>query len=131
MKFAKKILASSLIAISLIAGAPNATAATNLSGTASSAYELAARGIQMSLSGLLMFFEDVQTAARAIDPNATMNLLSSGVINITLFGTTHGVLFTGVGCASPGVPASPYFAIVNGQLQFVNRNGTCNVAQVV
>lgn len=133
MKFTKKILSSSLIAFSLISGAPNATADTSVSGSALSAYAAASRAIVTSLAGALQFFYDLQTAVLAIDPNGTMNLLSTGVINVTVFGTTYGILFTGPApqCASVGVPTSPHFTIVDGQLELIDHLGGCTLVQIV
>ncbi|MFA7241412.1 MAG: hypothetical protein WC091_14970 [Sulfuricellaceae bacterium] len=128
MKFAKKILASSLIAFSLISGASEATADT--ASTVAASYNLASHGIQLSLQGAINWFTDLNSAVKALDPNGNMQLLSNGALAITVLGTTYQVV-PQPGCASTNVPTSPHITVSNGQINFFDRYGSCTILVVV
>lgn len=64
----------------------NQFAATSISATAGGAYALASNGIQMSLSGALGYFSDLQTVVKAVDANGSLNLKPTGAIEIRMGG---------------------------------------------
>ncbi|MFA6312651.1 MAG: hypothetical protein WCV99_16910 [Sterolibacterium sp.] len=81
----------------------NQFAATNAAATAGGAYALASRGIQLSLSGALGYFSDLQSAVQAADAAGTLNLKPTGAIEIRLGGGRY-VVMPGVSATLPGIP---------------------------
>jgi chitodextrinase len=70
----------------------NQFAAGNVSATAGGAYSLASRGIQMSLSGALGYFSDLQSVVKATDSNGQLSLKSTGAIEIRAGGGHYVVM---------------------------------------
>ncbi|OFZ86629.1 MAG: hypothetical protein A2V78_03045 [Betaproteobacteria bacterium RBG_16_64_18] len=64
-------------------------AAATVSATAGGAYSLASRGIQMSLSGALGYFADLQSVVKAADSNGQLSLKPSGAIEIRVGGVRY------------------------------------------
>lgn len=101
----------------IAAAGGNRFAATNPASTASGAFSLAARGIQVTLASALGYFTDLNQALKALDANAAIKLKSSGVLQITLnsvnYVTSPGSSTTGGGqAATPAFlyDSSGYFA---------------------
>lgn len=92
-----------LIALGDVLVQLNQFAATNASATAGGAYSLASRGIQMSLSGALGYFSDLQSAVKAADAAGALNLKPTGAIEIRLGGGRY-VVMPGVSANLPGNP---------------------------
>ncbi|OGA47705.1 MAG: hypothetical protein A3G25_16810 [Betaproteobacteria bacterium RIFCSPLOWO2_12_FULL_63_13] len=78
-------------------------AAASVSATAGGAYNLASRGIQMSLSGALGYFSDLQSVVLAIDPNGQLSLKPSGAIEVRM----GGARYIGMPGVFASVPANP------------------------
>ncbi|TRZ92789.1 MAG: choice-of-anchor D domain-containing protein [Rhodocyclaceae bacterium] len=76
---------------------------TNASATAGGAYALASRGIQMSLSGALGYFGDLQTLVKGADSNGSLNLKATGAIELRVSGG-HYVVMPGVNATLPSNP---------------------------
>lgn len=92
-----------LIALGDVLVKLNGFSATNVATTAGGAYSLASRGIQMSLSGALSYFSDLQTAVQASDTNGTLNLKPTGAIEAR-FGGGRYVVMPGVSASLPSNP---------------------------
>jgi chitodextrinase len=78
-------------------------AAANVSATAGGAFSLASRGIQMSLSGALGYFGDLQSAVKVIDSTGQLSLKSTGAIEMRLGGGRY-VVMPGLTAAVPSNP---------------------------
>ncbi len=103
----------------------NQLSATSASATAGAAYTLASRGIQMSLSGALGYFSDLQSIIKAADANGTLNLKPTGAIEVRV-GGGHYVVMPG---ATASLPANPTLTIgfgsdPTGYLAFRDHLGT-------
>ena len=81
----------------------NQFAAASAAASAGGAYALASRGIQLSLSGALGYFSDLQTAVRASDTNGALNLKPTGAIE-ALFGGGRYVVMPGLSASLPSNP---------------------------
>jgi len=92
-----------LIALGDVLVQLNQFAATTAAATAGGAYTLASRGIQMSLSGALGYFSDLQTLVKAADANGTLNLKPTGAIELRV-GAGHYVVMPGSGASLPNNP---------------------------
>jgi len=82
---------------------PDQFAAGNVSATAGGAFSLASRGIQMSLSGALAYFSDLQSVVKATDSNGQLSLKPTGAIEIRM-GGSHYVVMPGVSASLPSNP---------------------------
>jgi len=113
-----------LIALGDVLVQLNQFAATNVSATAGAAYSLASRGIQMSLSGALGYFSDLQTVVKAADANGTLSLKPTGAIEARL-GGGHYVVMPGSTASLPSTPTpSVGFDSADGYLVFRDHLGT-------
>ena len=92
-----------LIALGDVLVQLNQFAAGNVSATAGGAYSLASRGIQMSLSGALGYFGDLQSVVKAADSNGQLNLKPTGSIEIRM-GGGHYVVMPGLIANLPSNP---------------------------
>jgi len=92
-----------LIALGDVLVQLNQFAATNASATAGGAYTLASLGIQMSLSGAVGYFSDLQTLVKAADSKGTLNLKPTGAIEIRV-GGGHYVAMPGLSANLPNNP---------------------------
>lgn len=81
----------------------NQFSATNPSAGAAGAYTLAARGIQMSLSGAVGYFSDLQAVVKGYDPVGSLSLKATGAIEVR-FGGGHFVVMPGSSTVLPGNP---------------------------
>jgi len=82
----------------------NGFSATDIAATAGGAYTLASRGIQMSLSGAVAYFSDLQTAVQATDANGALSLKSTGAIEAS-FGGGRYVVMPGLSANLPSNPS--------------------------
>lgn len=102
----------------------NQFSATNVSATAGGAYTLASRGIQMSLSGALGYFSDLQSAVKSVDAAGTLNLKPTGAIEVRLGGARYAVM-PGATATEPSSPTlSIGFGTDGGNLVFRDHLGT-------
>jgi hypothetical protein len=92
-----------LIALGDVLVQLNQFAATNAAATAGGAYTLAARGIQMSLSGALGYFSDLQKLLTAADAKGTLSLKPTGAIELRA-GAGHYVVMPGSSASLPNNP---------------------------
>lgn len=101
----------------------SAFAAANPATSASGAFSLASRGIQLSLASSLGYFTDLDKAVKIVDPNAKIRLRSSGALQVTL----NGANYTGVpgsNAISGGTIQSPGFQLdSNGYYAFLDSTG--------
>ncbi len=67
----------------------NRFSASNVANTASGAFSLASRGIQLTLGSALGYFEDLNQVLKASDPNATIRLRSNGALQLNLGGASY------------------------------------------
>ncbi len=67
----------------------NRFSASNVANTASGAFSLASRGIQLTLGSTLGYFEDLNQVLKASDPNATIRLRSNGALQLNLGGASY------------------------------------------
>ncbi|MFA6313442.1 MAG: hypothetical protein WCV99_12330 [Sterolibacterium sp.] len=113
-----------LIALGDVLVQLNQFSATNVAATAGGAYTLASRGIQMSLSGALGYFSDLQSAVKSADAAGTLNLKPTGAIEIRLGGARYAVMPG----SSASVPSNPTLSIGfdtnGGNLVFRDHLGT-------
>jgi len=77
---------------------------TSVTASAGGAYTLASRGIQMTLSGALGYFSDLQTAVKAADSAGTLTLKPTGAIETT-FGGGRYVVMPGLSASLPSNPS--------------------------
>lgn len=100
-------------------------AASSISATAGGAYSLASRGIQMTLSGALGYFSDLQSQVKALDNNAQLSLKSSGAIDVRMLGG-HYLVMPGLTASLPSNPTTlPGFeSDASGYAVFRDRLGT-------
>jgi len=92
-----------LIALGDVLVQLNQFSATTASAAAGGAYTLASRGIQMSLSGALGYFSDLQTLVKAADASGTLNLKPTGAIELRANGG-HYVVMPGSNASLPSNP---------------------------
>lgn len=76
----------------------NQLSAASVSASSTGAFSLASRGIQMTLSGAVGYFSDLQQALKGIDANARVTLRPNGVLTINTGGNHYS--------AMPGMAAS-------------------------
>lgn len=81
----------------------NQLTSSSLGGTAGGVFELASRGIQISLAGSVGYFTDLQATLKNIDANATMTLNPGGVLEIHLNGGRYAAL-PGIAVTLPATP---------------------------
>ncbi|MFA7241363.1 MAG: hypothetical protein WC091_14725 [Sulfuricellaceae bacterium] len=114
-----------VIALGDVLVALNGFSATDSAATAGGAYAMASRGIQMSLSGAVGYFSDLQTAVEATDANGTLSLKSTGAIEAR-FGGGRYVVMPGLSASLPGNPSPlPGFeSDANGYAVFRDHMGT-------
>ncbi|MFA6313890.1 MAG: hypothetical protein WC681_20630, partial [Sterolibacterium sp.] len=98
---------------------------TNVAASAGGAYTLASRGIQMSLSGALGYFSDLQTAVKTADASGTLNLKPTGAIEAKFLGGRF-VVMPGLSASIPVNPSPlPGFeSDANGYAVFRDHLGT-------
>ncbi|TRZ63757.1 MAG: hypothetical protein D4S02_12160 [Rhodocyclaceae bacterium] len=77
---------------------------TSATATAGGAYTLASRGIQMSLSGALGYFSDLQTAVKTGDTAGTLSLKPTGAIEIR-FQSGRYVVMPALSASLPSNPS--------------------------
>ncbi|MFA7241409.1 MAG: hypothetical protein WC091_14955 [Sulfuricellaceae bacterium] len=98
-------------------------AAANPATSASGAFSLASRSIQLSLASSLGYFSDLDTAVKIVDPNAKIRIRSSGALQITL----NGADYTGVpgsNAIGGGALQSPGFQLgSDGYYAFLDSTG--------
>lgn len=102
-------------------------AAANPATSASGAYSLASRGIQVSLASSLGYFTDLDTAVKVIDPNGKIRIRSSGALQVTLSGADYtGV--PGSNAISGGTIQTPGFQLgSDGYYAFLDSTGAVQV----
>lgn len=64
-------------------------AATNPASSASGSFSLASNGIQVTLASTLGYFNDLNQALKALDPNAKTRIRSSGALQLTINGADY------------------------------------------
>jgi len=98
---------------------------TSTTATAGGAYTLASRGIQMSLSGALGYFSDLQSVVKAADASGTLTLKPTGAIE-TRFGGGRYVVMPALTASLPANPSLlPGFqSDASGYAVFRDRLGT-------
>ncbi|MBS4097604.1 MAG: hypothetical protein KGZ83_12300 [Sulfuricella sp.] len=69
--------------------AGNRFAAASAATSASGAFSLASQGIEITLAGTFGYFADLDTSLKAIDPAATLQIRSSGAIQMRLSGADY------------------------------------------
>lgn len=67
----------------------NRFSASNAANTASGAFSLASRGIQLTLGSALGYFGDLDQVLKASDPSANIRLRSNGVLQLNLSGASY------------------------------------------
>jgi len=82
----------------------NQFSGTNVAASAGGAYALASKGIQMSLSGALGYFSDLQTAVKEKDSTGTLNLKPTGAVEAR-FGGGRYVVMPGLSASLPSNPS--------------------------
>jgi hypothetical protein len=92
-----------LIALGDVLVQLNQFTATTAAATAGGAYTLASRGIQMSLSGALGYFSDLQKLLTAADAKGTLSLKPTGAIELRA-GAGHYVVMPGYSATLPKNP---------------------------
>lgn len=102
--------------------------ATSVSTTASGAFSLASRGIELTLAGAVGYFEDLQQAVRSIDSAGQAILRSSGALELRM----NGARYSAQPSAEASLPERPtplpgFEAGTDGVAQFRDRNGTLQV----
>lgn len=98
---------------------------SSATATAGGAYTVAAHSIQMSLSGALGYFSDLQTIVKAADTSGSLSLKPTGAIEVR-FGGGRYVLMPGLTASLPVSPSPvPGFeADANGYVVFRDHLGT-------
>jgi hypothetical protein len=76
----------------------NQFAGGNVTVSASGAYTLASRGIQLTIAGAMGYFSDLQAVVKSSDPNGALNLKPTGAIEVRFSGGRYVVM--------PGLSAS-------------------------
>lgn len=83
--------------------------------------------INLVLNNAIQFFSDLSAALHAIDPNATLQPQSNGIV-ATVLGTPY--LITGfIGTTSIGVQG-PRLDVINGVVYFTDSLGNCSIIQL-
>lgn len=82
----------------------NGFSGTDAAATAGGVYTLASHGIQLSLSGALGYFSDLQTAVQVVDANGALNLKPTGAIEAR-FGGGRYVIMPGISASLPSNPS--------------------------
>jgi hypothetical protein len=97
---------------------------TSVTASAGGAYTLASRGIQLSLSGAVGYFSDLQTAVKSSNAAGSLNLKPTGAIEIRL-GSDRYVVMPAASASFPSNPSSiPGFEIAGGYAVFRDHLGT-------
>lgn len=101
----------------------NRFAAANAAMTAAGAFNLVARGIQLTMAGSLGYFSDLDQAVKSYDPAGVIRLQAEGVIRITMGGNDYTVMPSSE-VTQTAVVNSPVF-LFNGAsgLAFRDREG--------
>ncbi len=81
-----------LIAMGEVLVQLNQLSAANVAANANGAFSLASQGIQITLAGTVGYFGDLQKAIRGIDPNGTISLMPSGILDLRIDGKRYAAL---------------------------------------
>lgn len=104
--------------------AENRYAAASAATTASGAFTLASQGIEITLAGTFGYFADLDTSLKAIDPAATVQIRSSGAIQMRLAGADYVCAPGSNASGGGGSGLTPTFTVDNsGLLGFVDSSG--------
>lgn len=104
--------------------AENRIAAASATTSASGAFTLASQGIEITLAGTFGYFADLDTSLKAIDPAATVQIRSSGAIQMRLQGADY-VCAPGSNASGGGASKqTPTFTVdSSGLFGFVDSSG--------
>lgn len=100
----------------------NRFSASNAANTASGAFSLASRGIQVTLGSALGYFGDLNQVLKASDPTATVRLRSNGVLQLNLGGASY-LAAPGSQSSSGGQTGAPAF-VLDGSGYYAFRDST-------
>ncbi len=102
----------------------NHFAAASAAAGASGAFTLASQGIQITLAGTLGYFADLNTSLKNLDPAATLQIRSSGALQMKLQGADY-VCAPGSSASGGGASGqTPTFTVEsNGLFAFVDSSG--------
>ena len=101
----------------------NQLTAASVSATASGAYNLVSQGIQMTLSGTVGYFNDLNQAVKALDSNGGVTLKPSGTLEMSLSGNRYAGI-PGLAASLPAQPTPiPGFEMEGGVVVFRDHFG--------
>ena len=106
----------------------NRFSASNAANTASGAFTLAGRGIQVTMGSALGYFTDLNQVLKASDPNASIRLRSNGVLQLNLGGASY-LASPGSQSTSSGQTGAPAF--VSDSSGFVAFRDSTGASQVM
>ncbi|MFA7242645.1 MAG: carboxypeptidase-like regulatory domain-containing protein [Sulfuricellaceae bacterium] len=81
----------------------NQLSAASVTATAGGAFNLASRGIQMSLSGAVGYFSDLNQVVKTLDANGAITLKPSGTMEMSV----NGKRYAGIPGVAASLPAAP------------------------
>jgi len=81
----------------------NRLSAANVTATAGGAFNLASRGIQISLSGALGYFSDLDQVVKSVDANGAITLTAGGTLDMKLGGRRYAGI-PGMAASLPAIP---------------------------
>lgn len=100
----------------------NSFTAANAASAASGTFSLISRGVQLTMTSTLAYFNEFDQALKAFDRSASFKLKSSGAFKINVIGNT--VYAIPSSATNTGAPSSPTIAFNgNGQLTFQDSSG--------
>lgn len=106
----------------------NRFSASSAANTASGAFTLAGRGIQVTMGSALGYFTDLNQVLKASDPNASIRLRSNGVLQLNLGGASY-LASPGSQSTSSGQTGAPAF--VSDSSGFVAFRDSTGASQVM
>ena len=100
----------------------NRFSASNVANTASGAFTLAGRGIEVTVGSALGYFTDLDQALKAADPKSTIRLRSNGALQLGLFGANY--IATPGSLSTAGQAGTPGFLVDSGTGYFAFKDST-------
>lgn len=101
----------------------NQLSAASVTATAGGAFNLASQGIQMSLSGAVGYFSDLNQVVKALDANGAITLKPSGTMEMNVSGKRYAGI-PGVAASLPATPTPiPGFEVDGGLAVFRDHLG--------
>jgi hypothetical protein len=104
--------------------AENRFAAASAAAAASGAFTLASQGIELTLAGTFGYFSDLNTSLKTLDPAASIQIRSSGAIQMKIQGADY-VCAPGSNASGGGATGQTlsFQTDANGLFAFVDRTG--------